>query len=430
MSIAQHSVAGEGEAQPLDGEYTALDAQLDELELARNLPYPTLRAHQRALDLTTLPKRARAALASIALVVDARKPLSSVFARRSYLSRRAGQSERTWYRAEQDLVDAGLITVSDQIRKSRGGLFGAAYIHLSEQAARALGLIAPEKVPTAPAADRGESEAIDDSGSSSAQPTATVSDRFTYKDYLFPPSQRRQPGQLPEDVQPLLAVGFRKNFIFWLMGMARRNHGKLLGDVVTACWETIKKARHPIAYVFALLRSGTDFSWLAKQRRTAQVQAQEQAARQVSAEAERDRIAGQRFIATDGAKRFEVSSDGHTLTVEDIAERGTRTAGSSWIEGFVAALRDGKVRLMRPSDDVAFEVARETRLQAGLAERGNPKTRARAETVTAAASVACDAMTETRASDHGQSWALSTVGQSVLGGLRSILVRGPRRVVA
>ncbi|MBR8427255.1 hypothetical protein KDW22_30115 [Burkholderia cenocepacia] len=430
MSIAQHSVAGEDEAHPLDSESNALNAQLEELEQGRNLPYATLRAHQRALNLTTLPKRARAALASIALVVDARKPLNSVFARRSYLSSRAGLSERTWYRAEQDLVDAGLVTVSEQIRKPRGGLFGAAYIHLSEQAARALGLIAAKKAPVqAPAGEPDLINGAKDS-TSPAQPTAKVSDRFTYKDYLFPPSQRRQPGELPEDVRPLLAVGFRKYFIFWLMGIARRNHGKQLGHVVTASWETIKKARNPVAYVFALLRSSTDFAWLAKQRHAAKIEAQAAAERQAAAEAERERIAGRRFIAVDGAKRFEVSTDGNSLTVESVTENTVRTAGGHWLDDFVAALHGGKIRLAVQADHAAFEAARESNLQAQLLEQMR---RAQVSRIVAIGASRSGDNATSQSSDLGtaeRSWELSSLGHTALGSLRSLLVKTHRSAAA
>ncbi|ABO60252.1 helix-turn-helix domain-containing protein (plasmid) [Burkholderia vietnamiensis] len=430
MSIAQHSVAGEGEAHPLDSESNALNAQLEELELGRNLPYATLRAHQRALNLTTLSKRARAALASIALVVDARKPLNSVFARRSYLSRRAGLSERTWYRAEQDLVDAGLVTVSEQIRKPRGGLFGAAYIHLSEQAARALGLIATKKPAIeAPAAQADATAGTEDS-SLPAQPTAKVSDRFTYKDYQYPPTQRRQPGQLPEDVQPLLAVGFRKYFIFWLMGIARRNHGKQLGHVVTACWETIKKARNPIAYVFALLRSATDFAWLAKQRHAAKIEAQDVAERHAAAEAERERIAGKRFVAVDGSKRFEVSADGSSLTVECVVEHAVRTAGGYWIDDFVVALHAGKIRLAVSADHAAFEKARDANLQAQLIEQMRQAQLARdaAAAITGAVSAVRRQSADLPPTEC--SWKLSGLGHTTLGGLRTLLAKAPRSVAA
>ncbi|MBN3729353.1 hypothetical protein [Burkholderia sp. Tr-20390] len=433
MSIAQRSVAGEGEAHPIDSEFSALEAQLDELELARNLPYPTLRAHQRALEITTLSKRARAALASIALVVDARKPLNSVFARRSYLSRRAGQSERTWYRAEQDLVEAGLITVSEQIRKSRGGLFGAAYIHLSEQAAKALGLIASAKeakLPATPKPDVVDSELKTDDSTLPAQPTATVSDRFTYKVYPYPPSQRRQPGQLPEDVQPLLAVGFQKNFIFWLMGVARRTHGKKLGDIVTACWDSIKKANKPIPYLFALLRSGTDFAWLAKQRQVALVEARMAEERHAAAEAERDRLAGERFVTADGAKRFEVSSDGQTLTVECVTEESLRTAGSNWIDGFVTALNAGRIRLAQPSDDTHFAAARDAHRLAKQIEQQRPARDPLVDAMSAVIGLSHRAVAAPDADQLERSWTLSSVGNSALGGLRSLLRNTPHRVLA
>lgn len=373
MDIAQSPVAGEGEAH-LDAQehqhsrdYAALQCDV------RNLPYQTLRAQQRALSLNSLPQRARAALSAIAQTVDCRKPLSSVFARRAYLSKRAGMSERTWYRAENDLVEAGLITVAEQGRKSRlvkvadqgkrfrSGLFGCAYIHLTRDAAVILGLLAS---PARPQTGTGHADALAQESCAapggrdcvpqleadaahadlSALPTATVSDRFTYKDYLSPDSlQKRQQDRLPADVRPLRALGFHENYIFQLMKRARVQHGKRLGEVVQATWDHLSQAKRPVAYLLKLLASPTDFGWLARQKAAA-VEAQAVAQADVQQQGViRKEVAGQIYFSTCGTRRYAVSGDGLMLVTRDVSEAVDRSASSGWIVGFATALQRGAI---------------------------------------------------------------------------------------
>ncbi|MEX3629065.1 MAG: replication protein O [Burkholderia sp.] len=372
MDIAQSPIAGEGEAH-LDTQdqhprgYAALQCDV------RNLPYQTLRAQQRALSITSLPQRARAALSAIAQTVDCRKPLASVFARRAYLSKRAGVSERTWYRAENDLVEAGLITVAEQGRKShlvkvadqgkrfRSGLFGCAYIHLTRDAAVILGLLASPTRPK-PGKDQADSpanescaapdardcapqlEANASAADLSAIPTATVSDRFTYKDYLSPDSlQKRQQDRLPVDVRPLRSLGFHENYIFQLMKRARVQHGKRLGDVVQATWDHLSKAKRPVAYLLKLLASPTDLGWLARQK-AAVIEAQAVAQAEVQQQdAVRNAIAGQRYFSTCGTRRYAISGDGMVLVTRDVSEAVDRSASSGWIVGFTTAVQRGAV---------------------------------------------------------------------------------------
>ncbi|MBR8043156.1 RepA replication protein [Burkholderia cenocepacia] len=345
----------------------------------KNLPYQTLRAQQRAMALVELPQRARCALASIALTVNCRKPLKEVFAHRQYLADRVGLSQRTWYRAEMDLVTAGLITIEEQKRKARNGRFGSAYIFLTQAAARLLGLIedpaAQEAKPAKPAKRRGTAkpvmvEAGDDacirsddianqdpaseqsdgcqeveaqSALSSSDPTATVADPFT-NEYLSPSSfQKRQQARLPEDVQPLVSLGFYENYVFKLMRVARVEHNKRLGDVVQACWENLKTAKDPIAYLLTLLRSSTDFTWLAKQRTEKARAKQRQVKLQADLERAREDLAGGSFENRDGTVAYTVSADGTLLTSRDVNEQCDRTAAGSWLAPFFDALKRGAV---------------------------------------------------------------------------------------
>ncbi|ATF90481.1 replication protein O [Burkholderia gladioli] len=392
MSIAQPDVAGEGDAYP---EAPALEPGNNESEPlscdARNLPYQTLRAHQRALSVAGLPQRARCALAALAQTVDRRKPLASIFAHRDYLAARAGLSERTWYRAERDLAESGMITIAEQTRKTRHARFGAAYIYLTEAAAILLGLLGPEaqlgqRAPKASSQtarsgaapttshsqgaspadcttpDQAQSAKADGTYSQ-ASPSANLADPYTNVYRLPASSQKRQQARLPSDVQPLLSLGFHENYIFKLMKLARVDHQKRLGDVVEACWDSLKKAKRPIPYLRTLLRSSTDFAWLASQRRTAQLVADTLAQAQTTLEEARREIAGGAFVSRGGNVLYRISDDGQVLTSRDVRESRERVATTGWLPGFLQAIRDGLVKQ---------SLAEATACIPGQAERGGP----------------------------------------------------------
>ncbi|MCR1769813.1 replication protein O (plasmid) [Burkholderia glumae] len=376
MQIALTPVACEGETRPLETNATCGSIESTSLQCdSRNLPYQTLRAHQRALSVTGLPQRARCALAALAQTVDRRKPLASIFARRDYLAARAGLSERTWYRAERDLVEAGLITIAEQTRKPRHARFGAAYIYLTETAATLLGLIGREATlgkrassapkhavasDAEPATDEAarsptvspsthdsrrsqEQSAGTDTTYSHASPSASLADPYTNV-YRSPTAfQKRQQARLPSDVQPLLSLGFHENYIFKLMKLARVEHQKRLGDVIEACWESLKQAKRPIPYLRTLLRSPTDFAWLASQRRTARLTAHALEQARTELEQAAREMAGSAFVSRGGNVRYRVSEDGRVLTSHDVREGRERVATTGWLPGFVQALRDGAV---------------------------------------------------------------------------------------
>jgi DNA-binding transcriptional ArsR family regulator len=138
MSIAQRFVAGEGETHPEDSD--ALRAfRCDSV----NLPWVIFRAAFRASHVDDLPQRARSVLAAVARTVDAAKPYADIFARRELLTGRAMQSMRTFYRSLDDLENAGLIERRPQSRYVEAGLFGRAYLRLTEKTALLLGLVEP-----------------------------------------------------------------------------------------------------------------------------------------------------------------------------------------------------------------------------------------------------------------------------------------------
>lgn len=374
MSIAQRSVAGEGETHP--SESTSFDSASAAGAIScckRNLPHLTLRAHQRALSMSTLPLRARCALAAVALTVDCRDPLKEVFAHRDYLAERAGLSERTWYRAEADLILAGLIRVAEQGRKARHGRFGSAFIYLTDLAARMLGLIgAPvlkgktkaasveatagspdtRDVPSADSAAHDEQDRPS-THTSFISPSANVADPYTNDFYQSPSSQKRQPGTLPADLERLLTLGFHKNLVFMLMKEARLA-GKLLSDVVECCWEPLKKAHRPISYLRALLAKPVDFS------RQKQIRVEEKIACDArSAEAAKmagilSAASGKTFVDLGLTTRFVVSDDAQSLIAVRLNEGVERIMPASQMLAFACEIEQGRVRLATEKDIELF----------------------------------------------------------------------------
>jgi hypothetical protein len=344
MSIAQRYVAGEGETHPEDS--AALIAFRCD---STNLPWVIFRAAFRAAHIEEIPPRARAVLSALARTVDAAKPFAAIFARRELLTGRALQSMRTFYRSLDDLESAGLIDRRAQSRYVEAGLFGRAYIHLTERAAGLLGLTEELQTPfPAPAQ------------SSVEHPSAKLADGGIYKDLSPSVFQKRQPGQLPADLQRLRTLGLFDFLIFKLMREARE-HGKRLSDVVDATWDYLKLAKAPINYLRALLRNPVDFALIVR-RRHAELHA-EQARTQAHADAETiaRQNAGRAFIDLNNARQFVIGTGGDALTIFSVTERVGRQA-AGWMPSFAAALKAGKLRPATALDLERFAYAQQQAL--------------------------------------------------------------------
>ncbi|CAE6846439.1 hypothetical protein R75461_07265 [Paraburkholderia nemoris] len=356
MLIAQHFVAGEGDIRPQPADQADAGALADFTCDTTNLPWIIFRAAHRAAHLSGVPARARALLSALARTVDAHRPYAAIYARRELLTGRAMQSMRTFYRSLDDLETGGLIVRPPQKRYGEAGLFGRAYLHLTEKAAQLLGLV--EAQPTVVSEDPapGEQETEDAAAVSLMQPSASVADGAIYKD-LFPASQKRQPGQLPADLQRLLSLGFHEFLIFKLMREARQHH-KLLSDVVDVAWEHLKKAQRPINYLRALLRSTADFAWQARSKRQAATERHqaEQEALRVAAVVLRN--AGGIFFDRDTSRRICMASDATTLIVHECGEHAPRVSPGNWQADFVVALENGHLVPGTPELDAAFESKR------------------------------------------------------------------------
>ena len=359
MSIAQHSVAGEGGVCPAAHEAQTADsdaqARVEFNYDATNLPWVILRAVHRASRLDGVPARARSVLAALARTVDASNPYGHIFARRELLTERAMQSERTFYRSLQDLEAAGLIERPQQRRYVQAGLFGRAYLHLTERAAVILGLV---EAPAAPAET--DDAAIEDS-SAAAPPeafvhrSANLADGGIYKDLSPTAFQKRQPGQVPADLQRLRSLGFHEFLIFRLMKEARQ-HGKLLSDVVAVVWEHLKAAHRPINYLRKLLTTPTDFAYQRVARQAAIAAAQQAQHDAHEVQAALSCCTGQTFFDATGTRRIVIAAD--VSTTHDVSEAQPRVMAGAWQAGFVDALRAGRLRPATAELDEQFAAQR------------------------------------------------------------------------
>ncbi|MFM0275506.1 hypothetical protein PQQ59_33300 [Paraburkholderia aspalathi] len=358
MSIAQRSVAGEGEAHPCAAETQTPEgdaqARAEFTCDTTNLPWVIFRAVHRAAQLQGVSARSRALLAALARTVDAKRPYAAIFARRELLTGRAMQSMRTFYRSLDDLEAAGLITRPPQSRYGQAGLFGRAYLHLTESAALLLGFVVKEAPASHTASSDTKAEGAQQArGESLNSRSANVADGAIYKD-LFPASQKRQPGTLPADLHRLTSLGFHEFLVFKLMTEAKAN-GKFLSDVVDVSWAGLKKAHAPINYLRALLRKPVDFAYRARQLRNQAVLQQREATKNAEVTTTVARCVGQSFYDESGNRRITVSADGSTLSVCDAGEGIARTVLNGWQSPFAKALQKGNLLPATDARDAAFD---------------------------------------------------------------------------
>ncbi|MCE4548086.1 MULTISPECIES: Replication protein O [unclassified Caballeronia] len=362
MSIAQRLVAGEGETHPEDS--AALTAFRCD---STNLPWIIFRAAFRAAHIEQIPPRARALLSALARTVDAAKPFAAIFARRELLTGRALQSMRTFYRSLDDLEAAGLIDRRPQARYVEAGLFGRAYLHLTEHAVALLGLIESTRTQDEPAPQSVSPAASNDAASSFPAPSAKMADGGIYKDLSPSVFQKRQPGSLPADLQRLRTLGFFDFLIFKLMREARE-HGKRLSDVVEATWDHLKLAKAPINYLRALLRNPVDFAHLVRRRDRDKTANQARTQQHVEATAVALQNAGRTFIDADGKCQYVIGASGESMTICRLTE-GIGRQATGWTQSFAHALKTGTLRPATAIDLERFADAQRTAVAANSPRR-------------------------------------------------------------
>ncbi|MEZ2354166.1 hypothetical protein [Caballeronia sp. RCC_10] len=326
--------AGEGDSHPQEPESLSTDTT--------NLPWVILRAVHRAARLDGVSTRARAVLCALARTVDAAKPYGEIFARRTLLSERAMQSERTFYRSLADLEQAGLIMRPPQRRYVEAGLFGRAYLHLTPKATILLGLVEEETASTAIDDQTDGEEVVVPVAQGFEAPYANMTDGANTKDLDPKTFQKRQPGRVPADLQRLRTLGFVDFLIFKLMREAREA-GKRLSDVVEVCWQHLRQAKRPINYLRVLLASTTDFGHRLRTKVAELNAAQTAACKRKEAESFVQSMDGHTFADATGQTRYTVAEAGATLVVFNVAEGVTRRSVGQWAEGFVQAIAKGHI---------------------------------------------------------------------------------------
>lgn len=359
MLIAQLPVAGEGNCRLLASTTVGSNADraaIEEYACDRsNLPWVIFRAAHRASHIEALPSRARALLAALARTVDANRPYAAIFARRELLTGRALQSMRTFYRSLDDLEAEGFIIRPPQKRYGTAGLFGRAYLHLTDKAAALLGLVddhRAESLPQETEASGTACEAQAEKSFSLTTPCVTVADGAIYKD-LYPKTQKRQSARLPQDLQRLLSLGFHEFLIFKLMREAKQNL-KRLSDVVEATWVHLKDAKRPINYLRALLRSPVDFAHQLRTKHAARIEADTLRRRANEMDAILKQHAGETFFDFANDRRFDLSDDASEIKVQHHAELSPRMSVANWAEDFVAAIEVGRIVRATPERVSAF----------------------------------------------------------------------------
>lgn len=348
MCIAQHSVAGEGNTRPLPATTAGNLPEVRTTDVS-TLPWETHHAQHRALYSVAIPTRARLLLAELARTVDNENPLSNIFMRRDNMSDRSHMNIRTLSRALNDLETAGLIVRHKQRRYTYGdyaGCFAGLLLNLTEKAARLLGLIRDASHPTSPQAEPLAEKTTATAHTSDRQPTfAEPSDKVShglYKDLSPNAFQKRQPGQLPEDLQRLRSLGFLDFLIFKLMREAREAN-KLLSDIVEATWEHLKTAHRPICYLRSLIQKPVDFGHQVRSRRSAQATQHRAAQEQHNTLTTVGRHAGKTFYTPNADRRVVVSADANEITVLKASEHAYRSSRHAWQTDFVRAVEEGQL---------------------------------------------------------------------------------------
>ncbi len=358
MSIAQPEVTGEGGVYP---EPTALSISAPDSQACiefgcdtTNLTWITFRAAFRASHIDALPGRARAVLAALARTVLSNRPYAAIYARRELLTGRAMQSMRTLYRSLDDLEAAGLIQRAPQKRYEAEGIYGRAYLYLTEKAAVLLGFVEPREA-TSPDIDSPPESNRPARATGETQPSATVADGAIYKN-VYPTSlQKRQPGALPSDLERLTSLGFNKFFVFKLMAEARQN-GKRLSNVVDSCWHSLKKAVAPIAYLRSLLHRSVDFDFQARQQRADDDNKVHVHEEQTELVRTLHSAAGRTFIDPAHGLRIEIGDDGTNALVHYPDESRPRSAVGTRMLDFALAIKTGQIQLLDESAQEAETV--------------------------------------------------------------------------
>lgn len=324
------------------------------------------------LDLTSLPRSARAVLLYLASLMDVRAPATPVHPRRATIARETGFSEPTIYRALDALEAKGWISRDVQRHAAHSGHFGESVIALGS-AVVAL-FQAPEDAaakPTPSAQKTSQLEALPgdapiakaDIPAELVAPTAElvapaptlISQVSLYVDQrssltrsnapepAAPAGALRKKMVIPDELRFLESVGqLRPDQIVTLMATAKRK-SVWLQDLVAAKADVIRKGsvKNLFAYLRSLVDSNTDWTW-ARRHREDDVAAATRAGEALRAErgrvqAEIAPYAGKVFVNAAG-RRFEVDSTGQRVTTWRDGVRRVGSVDRSLIEAIASGV--------------------------------------------------------------------------------------------
>lgn len=307
MSIAQHSVAGEGGVRLSHDDRHDHPTCLTPAK-RRNLPNRILRAFDAAKHIEGLSKSLRAALAELVRYVPQNEPFATVFAHKAKIAERLSVTERTLYRYLAGLKSAGLIEVMPQERKSRNGRYAVARIRLTPKAAMLVGLIEPQAdvIHTLPYDKLSDGQSLSEPTiAKTHRPEATI-------------------GGLPADLAHLTGQGMSKAGLFKLMGIAKA-HGKRLSDIVTAMANRLAdlKGGRLYAYLAKLASGPTDFTVAAAGVREAAAKAHEAALLHARLARFKERFRGATLASRNGDRLYRIDRDARYVQVLGADRSGT-----------------------------------------------------------------------------------------------------------
>jgi len=262
--------------------------------------YPPLiqRAMSRAMSPTLdLTPSERLALTTLLSRVEARDGAAAFWVRRLNVAESFGRVERTITNWLSALEEKGWI--SKEQGRTRWGSFQSLTLHLTDAAARYLGLTNQSDLST------------------TYRKKTSVGIRNQESSHSFGDNSQRllenpnaAKNRIPDDCKVLLDLRVTPRAIFKLMGLASRG-GQRLSDVLASKGAAIAKAKHPFSYISALLSTGTDFKWLRQHH------AEDMAKQAVVSKEEEDIARAKQLAAgrtfTDGADMVVFNADSSAM---------------------------------------------------------------------------------------------------------------------
>lgn len=317
------------------------------------------------LDLSGLPRSARAVLLYLGSLINVGDPATPIYPKRATIARETGFSEPTVYRALDTLEMQGWITRDCQRQDADTGLFAESLIRMGEvvtalfAAVRRQNVSPPEQNPSLLVSNEDAASLVESASPESIQKTSheIPSPTLILQAPLYgeqgsslkrsnaPAALASSKVSLPAELHFLEQVGrLKPPQVVALMAVAKR-HSVWLQDLVAAKSDVIRRGtiRNLFAYLRKLIQSGTDWKWTAKHRDEDVRQAENTgtALREKRAQLAQyaATLAGQVFVNAAG-RRFEVDESGQRVVTRVDGCRRVGVIG----QAFIDCIADGTLR--------------------------------------------------------------------------------------